>query len=550
MFKNMNLAQTIGFGFVVVLAFVTLCTGLSLVEINGLGDKIARSEVQSSLLGDLAGLQLGEAAYLRDFGAAIRDPGRPIPNPGEDCVLGEWFRDGRSVTAAAGSRDLAGRLAALEQEHERIHVLGEELGAAVAAARRGESGAAERAERIYSEKILPAAERLDIGFVDLTEHLAQSHENGTTRQLADTRHAFWMLIALGGLAGVFSATMAVLIIRNISGTLASMVSGLTNGAHLVSTASGQVAHASQEMASAASKQASNLQQTSASLAQMSAATKQNAQSASRADEVSCRVRHSTEECQEAMQRMNDAIADIKSASDQTARIIGTIDEMAFQTNLLALNAAVEAAHAGEAGKGFAVVAEEVRNLARRSADAARNTADLIAQSQVSAGRGVTVCQEVFTMLRGIGEGTVEVTGLINDVSTASQEQAQGIVEVERAVGQLDLLTQSNAANAEETASASEELSAQARDLNDLVMMLDMILKGHRGRLERDRKEPITRRVSVPGGGGAHGGTNRSRRVVRDREDYYDADGDFVDGDSLAADMDRYIALEDEELIEV
>ncbi len=176
-------------------------------------------------------------------------------------------------------------------------------------------------------------------------------------------------------------------------------------------------------------------------------------------------------------RMSEAIEKMKSSSDETAKIIKTIDEIAFQTNLLALNAAVEAARAGEAGKGFAVVAEEVRNLAQRSAKAAKSTELLIEESQQNADNGVVVTKEVGEILQQITESIQEVTALIADVSAASNEQAQGIAHVNTAVAEMDKVTQLNANNAEQSTSASEELSAQARQLDQMVDELTTIIRG-------------------------------------------------------------------------
>ena len=176
-----------------------------------------------------------------------------------------------------------------------------------------------------------------------------------------------------------------------------------------------------------------------------------------------------------MTRMSAAIDDIKQSSDQTAKIIKTIDEIAFQTNLLALNAAVEAARAGEAGKGFAVVAEEVRNLAQRSAEAARTTADMIEGSVKNADNGVGISKEVAETLGEIAEGNRKVNDLVGEISAASNEQSQGIEQISTAVTQMDQITQSNAANAEESASASEELSAQAEELTNMVRDLQAVV---------------------------------------------------------------------------
>jgi methyl-accepting chemotaxis protein len=212
---------------------------------------------------------------------------------------------------------------------------------------------------------------------------------------------------------------------------------------------------------------------------MSAMVKQNADNSKQAASMAANTSKSAQKGKEVMGKMSGAIEKIKSSSDETAKIIKTIDEIAFQTNLLALNAAVEAARAGEAGKGFAVVAEEVRNLAQRSAEAAKNTAELIEESKKNSDNGVIVSQEVGTILNDIVDGIQKVGQLINEVSAATDEQAQGLDEINKAVGELDKVTQGNAANAEQTASASEQLSAQASELGDYVTKLRDVVNSTR-----------------------------------------------------------------------
>jgi methyl-accepting chemotaxis protein len=282
---------------------------------------------------------------------------------------------------------------------------------------------------------------------------------------------FWVSIA----AGVVGIACAVLITRGITGPLKKTIEGLRSGAEQTSSASGQVSSASQSLAQGASEQAASVEEVTASIEEMSSMTKQNATNADEAKSLAASAASGTDKGTEAMGRMSTAIEDIKKSSDETAKIIKTIDEIAFQTNLLALNAAVEAARAGEAGKGFAVVAEEVRNLAQRSAQAAKDTAEMIEGSVKNADNGVTISTEVATLLDEISGNNRKVNDLVGEIAAASNEQSQGIDQINTAIGQMDQVTQSNAANAEESASASEELSAQAEQLSGMVDQLQSMV---------------------------------------------------------------------------
>ncbi|MDI6401668.1 methyl-accepting chemotaxis protein, partial [Balneolaceae bacterium ANBcel3] len=259
-----------------------------------------------------------------------------------------------------------------------------------------------------------------------------------------------------------------LISNNITNACKRLIEGLISGAEQVNASAAQLSGSSQDLSESASEQAAGLQQTSSSLEEMSSQTKNTAENASQAERAMTETQPRVQKGMDAMERMNRAMTEIKSSSEEMSKIIKTIDDIAFQTNLLALNAAVEAARAGEAGKGFAVVAEEVRNLAQKSAEAARTTSDLIEQSQVNTEGGAKVASEVSEHLDEIKNSVTEVGGLVVEISAASKEQANGIRELTDVMAEMDKVVQRNASGSEESASASEELSSQAEELKRMV----------------------------------------------------------------------------------
>jgi methyl-accepting chemotaxis protein len=239
-------------------------------------------------------------------------------------------------------------------------------------------------------------------------------------------------------------------------------------AERVSSASEQISAGSQTLSQKASEQASSIEEASSNLHEVAAMTKQNAINAKEARRLSQIAETSVEAGVASMMRLSDAINRIKTSSDSTAKIIKTIDEIAFQTNLLALNAAVEAARAGDAGKGFAVVAEEVRNLAMRSAEAAKNTANLIEESVKNSESGVALNQEVLKNLGDINSQVKEVGSVMAEIAESSEQQTHGVEQVNSVISQMNIVTQQVAANAEESASGAEELSGQAEELKSMV----------------------------------------------------------------------------------
>jgi hypothetical protein len=303
-------------------------------------------------------------------------------------------------------------------------------------------------------------------------------------QMAASRAMFWNIFALlaGGLASL-SALVFVLTRKAVIKPLLGCAETLRVAGGQITQASGQVSQSSQSLAEGASSQASALEETSASLEELSSMTQRNTETARSANALAKDARVEAEGSQQAMMRMQEAMGSIKQSSEQTAKIIKTINEIAFQTNLLALNAAVEAARAGDAGKGFAVVAEEVRNLAQRSAEAAESTGSLLEESRRNAERGVAASGEVTGLLARIADKVERLAEQVGDVSAASEQQSKGIGQIGTAVNEMEKVTQANAASAEESAAAAEELTAQARELAEMVQILLGVVLGSEGAAE-------------------------------------------------------------------
>ncbi len=259
--------------------------------------------------------------------------------------------------------------------------------------------------------------------------------------------------------------------RSINHVLSDIVYSLTEGAEKVNSSSTQLSGTSSELAERSSQQAASLQETTSSLQQIASQANQTAENASIAEQAMKETEPRVQSGVEAMDRMNKTMEEIKNSSLETSKIIKTIDDIAFQTNLLALNAAVEAARAGESGKGFAVVAEEVRNLAQRSAEAARNTSALIESSQESSKRGSLVAAEVSENLKKIEESVGNVSTLVVEIAAASKEQRVGIDEINSVMHEMDRVVAENASSSEESASAVKELSDQADEMTHIVNRL-------------------------------------------------------------------------------
>ncbi|HEX7927541.1 MAG TPA: methyl-accepting chemotaxis protein [bacterium] len=312
----------------------------------------------------------------------------------------------------------------------------------------------------------------------------------------------WLLVVFSVIGGVIAIILLLLglgISTSIIRPIRNVIVKLNETAQVTAQASSEASESSQSLAEGASQQAASLQETSSALEEMAGMTRANAEHAQQADKLAADAMQLASNITGAMDKMRSAINEIKASSDQTAKIIKTIDEIAFQTNLLALNAAVEAARAGEAGRGFAVVAEEVRNLAQRSAAAARDTSNLIAESQGKAVSGVAATEEVGRVLTQVNDTIEKVGVLVSQVNAASREQSQGVEQINSSVSQIDQVTQRVAAHAQNTAQASLQLTTQAQDLLQAVALLSAMIGSRE--MEEAAAEAKAESLPAPEGNG-------------------------------------------------
>ncbi|MFQ5965181.1 MAG: methyl-accepting chemotaxis protein [Candidatus Scalinduaceae bacterium] len=319
----------------------------------------------------------------------------------------------------------------------------------------------------------------------------------------------------------------LLIVQPLIKTLTGIINSMSEGANQVTSASGQISSSSQNLAEGASEQASSIEETSASMEQMASVTKQNALNAEEAAKLVDMCSVAAENGNKAVGEMNHSMEEINASNKKIAEITKVIDGIAFQTNLLALNAAVEAARAGEHGKGFAVVAEEVRNLAQRSATAAKDTTSLIDDCLNKAEDGARLAGKCKESLGDIVKNVRKATDLTKEITSASGEQSEGISQVNNAVQQMDQVTQQNAAAAEETASASEELSAQAQTLMGQVRILSAQVGSEVNEVSSTSGKSLSKRKTGHHANPAVTGSQSIGKTRKDVNDDGNGSGDIV-----------------------
>ncbi|MBN1402945.1 MAG: Cache 3/Cache 2 fusion domain-containing protein [Opitutales bacterium] len=304
---------------------------------------------------------------------------------------------------------------------------------------------------------------------DFMANVIEMHEENTRSIISS--------IVLALVFAIISCLGIGYVIRRVVRKIELITSGLRTGAHETGNAARDVSRSSEDLASGANEQASAIEETTATINELTAQTHANAESANTARDLIIETGSLVDDADVKMRDLNDSMKEIANVSAQTQKIVKTIDEIAFQTNILALNAAVEAARAGEAGAGFAVVANEVRNLAQRSAEAARTTNQLIHDSTDRINSGCVLADNANDAFSRVREKTSKVAELITQIAEASDDQQLGHDQIEKAIGEMNSVVQRNAATAEESAAASEELFAQSEQLLASVNELNVVIMG-------------------------------------------------------------------------
>ncbi len=524
-FKDLKLGTKLALGFTLILVFMVVMAYVAVSRLSAINDNL------QDIIGNKFP-KVNQAYVLKDSVNAIARAVRNMSLTTDRAIeeeeknrIGQARQKFAEVMGKLEQTVVSDRgkdiLRSIKQANTEVRPLVDKAMSLALANNQVECGRVLMSEvRQPQGKLLQEIEGLVAYQVDLAQ---KSGEQGA--QAVTGGRQFLIVLSLVSL--FLGAIMAFLLTRSITKPVNRTIAALNAGAEQVAAASGQVAAASQQLAEGSSEQAASLEETSSSLEEMAAMTRQNADNANQANSLMLETGRIVAQANTSMSQLTNAMREISQAGDETAKIIKTIDEIAFQTNLLALNAAVEAARAGEAGAGFAVVADEVRNLAMRAAEAAKSTANLIEGTVNKVKEGSGLVQMSAKEFDQVALSTDKVKELVAEITAASKEQAQGVDQINQAISEMDKVVQQTAANAEESASASEEMNAQAEQMKDVVAELMAIVggNGHKGGLKEglkvDRFLPVSRRahrpaLTYPGSGTEAGPALQPAPTLKDR----------------------------------
>ena len=465
---DITLGKKIGIGFGMVLFLFAVAGGVSFYGVKKIASDAKKVIAANRLDSVMAQREIDHLNWANKLNSQLVDESATtlqVETDDHKCGFGQWsYGEGRKQ-AEQQIPALVPLLKEIEAPHHRLHQTAITIGEKFANSDR--LAAREEMRQIYVRETMPALHAIR----ELLHQIrAKALENIMTDEvvLATAKKTQWVLNIIVLFSLALGILMAFFISRGISRALKKITLQIEEGIDQVAVAASQVSSSSQSLAEGTTEQAAGLEETSSSMEEMSSMTRQNAEHAQEANTLMKQAEQITGKANEVVAELTGAMKEISRSSEDTSKIIKTIDEIAFQTNLLALNAAVEAARAGEAGAGFAVVAEEVRNLAMRAAEAARNTAGLIEGTVKKVGHGATLVEKTNIAFTELSNASSKVGKLVAEITAATHEQAQGIDQINRAVAEMDKVVQQNAANAEESAAAASELDGQTEHMKDAV----------------------------------------------------------------------------------
>ncbi len=481
--QNVSISKKIVLGLGLTLVLLAL---LGITSYMGVGRLVqdAQSMIQANKLdGLLAQREVDHIKWvdkLLDYIARGKTKKFDLQTNDHECGFGLWYYGGGRKDAERMVPDLVPVLKEIEEPHRLLHQSALEI------------SKSDQPFEVFESKSRPNLQKVQ-ALLQKARQLTKSRIAGEEAVAATAVSTQRNIMVIGLAAMAFGLLIAVFMSRGVSKNLTGITQQLEEAAEQVATASDQVSSSSQSLAQGASEQAASLEETAASLEEIAATVKQNTLHAEECNRLVILTNEKTREVHKSIRATKASMETIAQSGDSIKKIIKNIDEIAFQTNLLALNAAVEAARAGQAGAGFAVVADEVRNLAQRAAEAAKTTDDLIGETAQHIEIGSNQIQETLTKFYDMGDSAKKVNQLVGEIASASLEQAREIEVINRASKEMDRIVQQNAASAEESASASQQLTAQSHQMKGIVDdLMSMVSGTANGKRQEKNGRPLFR----------------------------------------------------------
>ena len=474
--RNKGLAFKMISGFALVAVITFLVGLLGWLEITN----SLETDAQARYVADVGRLMLQSEIDILNMRNAIGTFQRnedmtelPVEKDEHKCGFGKWLYSEERKKAERAILTIAPLLSKIEEPHRKVHQSAVELENIL---RKGKEHRPEAVSHFANVTALQIKNVQQV-FREITSEIGRHELEMEKRATSQKDRARFVSVASMVAGPPIALALGIFLSLNIIRMLRGTIRSLRKGAEQVAEDANEISVVSKQLAEGSSEQAAAIEETSSSLEEMASMTKQNADHANEAKAITKEAEKAVADSNLAMTKLMTAMESISTASEDTVKIIKTIDEIAFQTNMLALNAAVEAARAGEAGSGFAIVADEVRSLAMRATGAAKDTADMLDGTLLKVKEGAYLVEQSGAAFALVIESTQKVNTLIEEIANASGEQAEGVNQISKAIMGMDKVVQQNAASAEESASAAEELSAQAGQMKGIVDTLINLVRG-------------------------------------------------------------------------